>query len=328
MNTTKRSLLKAAITLPVIASPLGRALAQVQGYPNRPIKFIVGQTAGGPTDIVARMLAQRLPDRLGQAVVVENRPGAASNIAAELVAHSAPDGYTFAVVTVQHIINQFLFPSIAYDPVKDFEPVSTIATAQVLFVCNPSFPAKDLRELIAYAKANPGKVTWAHSGSGGAGHLAIEELLIAANIKVLTVPYKGATPALTDTLSGQVQVMAITIANALPHIKTGKLRALALANLKRSRLLPDVATVAEQGFPGFEAPGFLSLLAPAKTPAAIIQRMQAEVAVVMKSPDLQAQMDAQGIEPVANTPAESAAYLQRETKSLGDVIRKAGIKAD
>ena len=324
MDISKRKLLQAAACMPCMALP---ALAQ-QDYPNRPLRFVVPQAAGGPTDIVARLVSQKLAERLGQPVVIDNRPGAGSNIGTEMVARAAPDGYTFVVATVQHIINPFLFPSVPFDPIKDFEPVTTIANAQLLFVCSPSFPAKNLRDLIVYAKANPGKVSWAHSGNGGTGHLAIEVLQVASGIDVLKVPYKGTQPAMTDLLGGQVQVMSATIVNALPHIKTGKLRALALANKNRSRLLPEVMTVAEQGFPGYEAPGPLSLLAPAKTPAAIVNRIQTEIAAIVKAPDMQATMDAQGIEPVASTPAVYGAYIRRETKSLGDVIRKAGIKAE
>lgn len=297
-------------------------------YPSKPIRFLVPQAAGGPTDLVARMVSEKLAERLGQPVIVENRPGAGSNIATEQVARAAPDGHTLVVATVQHIINQHLYPSLPFDPVKDFAPITVIAQAQLLFVSHPSLPVRDLRELVAYAKKHPGQLSWAHSGNGGTGHLAVELLQIESGIDVLKVPYRGTQPALADLLGGQVQLMSSTTASALPFIKSGRLRALAIANAERSTLLPDVQTVGEQGFPQSEAPGPLALLAPARTPVAIIERLQTDIAAIVKSPEFVERLAAQGMAPVANTPAQFASYIQRESERLGAVIRKAGIKAE
>ncbi|CAN5525910.1 tripartite tricarboxylate transporter substrate binding protein [soil metagenome] len=313
-----------AIALAALATPLLHA----QDYPTRAIRFIVPQPPGGPTDTVARMVAQRLSEKWGQPVLVENRPGAGSNIATDMVARSAPDGYTLVVATAQHVVNQFLYPSLPFDPVKDFAPVSLIAKAQMVLVVNPELPVKTVPELIAYAKKQPGKITWAHAGNGGAGHLALELLQIPTGIEVLKVPYKGTQPALTDLLGGQVQVMFDGVVSSLPHIKAGKLRPLAVASLTRSKLLPDVPTLAEQGYPGFELEGPLGLLAPARTPPFILQKLQSEIALMARDPEFEAKMAAMGLQSVGSTPAEFADYIKRESDKLGAVIRAANIKAE
>ncbi|MGB3068347.1 MAG: tripartite tricarboxylate transporter substrate binding protein [Ottowia sp.] len=310
------------------AVPASHAQDAAKDYPARPIRFIVAQTAGGPTDLVARTISDRLGKSLGQPIIVENRPGAGSTIATNAVAHSAPDGYTILVATVQHIINPYLFVKLPYDSVKDFAPITVAAQAQLLFLCGSQVPVHDLKELVEYARKNPGKISWAHSGVGGTGHLAVELLQLETGIDVVKVPYKGTQPAMSDVLGGQVQCMSAATSSALPFIKSGKLRPLAIAGPKRSNLLPEVKTVGEQGFPRSEAPGPLALLAPAHTPAAIIDKLQSNITAIVRSQDVEDLLAAQGMESVGNTPAQFADYIQQEGQRLGDVIRKAGIKAE
>ena len=297
-------------------------------YPAHPIRFIVAQTAGGPTDLVARILSEKLSKTLGQPIIVENRPGAGSTIATNVVAHAAPDGYTILIATVQHIINPYLFEKLPYDSVKDFSPITVAAQAQLLFLCGSQVPVNDLRSFVDYAKKNPGKISWAHSGIGGTGHLAVELLQSEAGINIVKIPYKGTQPAMQDVLGGQVECMSAAVSSALPFIKNGKLHALAIAAPKRSNLLPEVKTVAEQGFPQSEAPGPLALLAPARTPTPIIEKLQSSIATIVNSQEVRDSLAAQGMEPVGNTPAQFAAYIQDEGKKLGEVIRKEGIKIE
>lgn len=316
--------LTATIGLALLAAPA----VQAQDYPTRPIRFIVPQPPGGPTDTVARIVAQKLADKWGQPVVVDNRPGGGSNIATEMVARSAPDGYTLVVATVQHIVNQFIYSSLPFDPVKDFAPVTLISKASIVLVTNPEMPAKTLPELVEFARQRPGKLPWAFAGNGSTGHLSLELLQQASGIDVIKVPYKGTQPALTDLLGGQVQVMFDGVVTSLPHIKAGKLRPLAVASLRRSPLLPDVPTVAELGYPGFEAVGLAALLAPAGTPPRILQKIQAEVAAIIRSPEVEARMTSMGLEVVGNTPAEFTDYIRQETQKFGPLIRKANIKPE
>ena len=299
-----------------------------QDYPTKPIRFIVPQPPGGPTDTVARMVGQKLAEKWGQPVIIENRPGGGSNIATDLVAKSAPDGYTLVVATVQHIVNQFIYNSLPFDPVKDFAPVTLISKAHIVLVVNPELPVKTLPELIALAKQKPGKLPWAFAGNGSTGHLSLELLQTVSGIDVIKVPYKGTQPALTDLLGGQVQVMFDGVVTSLPHIKAGKLRPLAVASLTRSKLLPDVPTVAEQGYPGFEAVGLAGLLAPAGTPPRILQKLQTEIAAIVRAPEFDAKMVSMGLESVVSTPAEFTSYIKQETAKFGPLIKTANIKPE
>ena len=304
------------------------AVAAAQDYPNRPLRLVVPQPPGGPTDIVARLVAQKLSERLGQQVVVDNRPGAGSNIGTDAVAKSPRDGYTLVVATVQHIVNPFLFPSLPFDPVKDFTPVTLMTKAHIVLVVNPELPVQNVKELIAYAKSKPGGISWASAGNGSTSHLALELFKVETGVPATHVPYKGTPPALNDLLGGRVQVMFDGVITSLPHIKAGKLRPLAVASLTRSPLLPDVPTMTEAGVPGFETVGLAAILAPAGTPPAIVDRLSREIATILRMPDVRSQLEAMGLEVVASSPSEFAAYIDVESKKWGKLIKDAKVTVD
>jgi tripartite-type tricarboxylate transporter receptor subunit TctC len=304
------------------------AIAAAQDYPNKPIRLVVPQPAGGPTDIVARLVAQKLSERLGQQVVVDNRPGAGSNIGTDIVAKAPKDGYTLVVATVQHIVNPFLFSSMPFDAVKDFAPVTLMTKAYIVLDVNPEVPVHSVKELIAYAKAKPGGVSWASAGNGGTSHLALELFKIETGVPATHVPYKGTPPALNDLIGGRVQVMFDGLVTSLPHIKAGKLRPLAVASTTRSPLLPDVPTMTEAGVPGFEAVGLAAILAPAGTPPAIVDKLYREIAAILKTPDVKSQLEGMGLEIVASSPSEFAAYIDSESKKWGKLIKEAKVTVD
>jgi tripartite-type tricarboxylate transporter receptor subunit TctC len=304
------------------------AIAAAQDYPSKPIRLVVPQPAGGPTDIVARLVAQKLSERLGQQVVVDNRPGAGSNIGTDIVAKAPKDGYTLVVATVQHIVNPFLFSSMPFDAVKDFAPVTLMTKAYIVLDVNPEVPVHSVKELIAYAKAKPGGVSWASAGNGGTSHLALELFKIETGVPATHVPYKGTPPALNDLIGGRVQVMFDGLVTSLPHIKAGKLRPLAVASTTRSPLLPDVPTMTEAGVPGFEAVGLAAILAPAGTPPAIVDKLYREIAAILKTPDVKSQLEGMGLEIVASSPSEFAAYIDSESKKWGKLIKEAKVTVD
>ena len=313
----------AALTLMCTA-----ALAAAQDYPTRPIRLVVPQPAGGPTDIVARLVAQKLSERLGQQVIVDNRPGAGSNIGTEVVAKSPKDGYTLVVATVQHIVNPFLFPALPFDPVRDFTPVTLMTKAYIVLDVNPDVPVQNVKELIAYAKSRPGGLSWASAGNGSTSHLALELFKVETGVAATHVPYKGTPPALNDLLGGRVQVMFDGVITSLPHIKAGKLKPLAVASNTRSPLLPDVPTMTEAGVPGFETVGLAAVLAPAGTPQAVVDRLAREIAAILKTPDVRSQLEAMGLEIVASSPAEFASYIDVESKKCGKLIKDAKVTVD
>ena len=304
------------------------AFAAAQDYPNRPIRLVVPQPPGGPTDIVARLVAQKLSERLGQQVIVDNRPGAGSNIGTDIVAKAPKDGYTLVVGTVQHIVNPFLFSSLPFDAVKDFTPVTLMTKAHIVLVVNPELPVQSVKELIAYAKAKPGGISWASAGNGSTSHLALELFKVETGVPATHVPYKGTPPALNDLLGGRVQVMFDGVITSLPHIKAGKLRPIAVASLTRSPLLPDVPTMTEAGVAGFETVGLAAILAPSGTPPAIVDKVAREVAAILRMPDVRAQLEAMGLEIVASPPAEFAAYIDGESRKWGKLIKDAKVTVD
>ena len=304
------------------------ALAAAQDYPSKPIRLVVPQPAGGPTDIVARLVAQKLSERLGQQVIVDNRPGAGSNIGTELVAKAPKDGYTLVVATVQHIVNPFLFPSLPFDPVRDFAPVTLMTKAYIVLDVNPEVPVQNVKELIAYAKSKPGGISWASAGNGSTSHLALELFKVETGVPATHVPYKGTPPALNDLIGGRVQVMFDGVITSLPQIKAGKVKPLAVASSTRSPLLPDVPTMTEAGVPGFEAVGLAAILAPAGTPPAIVDKLYREIAAILKTPDVRSQLEAMGLEIVASSPSEFAAYIDSESKKWGKLIRDAKVTVD
>ena len=297
-------------------------------YPSRPIRMIVAYPPGGGTDIVGRMMAQKLTEALQQNVVIDNRGGATGNIGTELAARSNPDGYTLLMGNVApNAINVSLFNKLPYDPVKDFSPVSLVAITPNILVVNPSVPVKSVKDLIALAKAKPGALNYPSAGVGSSSHLAGELLKILARIDMVHVPYKGGGPALIDTISGQMQIMFATMPAAMPHVRSGKVRPVAVTTEKRSQTLPDLPTIAET-VKGYEASTWYGLLAPAKTPAAIVDRLHRDTVKILAASDTREKLGAQGFEPVGGTPTEFAAYIKSEITKWGRVIREAGIKAE
>jgi len=296
-------------------------------YPSKPIRFILPFPPGGPTDILGRLIADRLGGQLGQPVVTENRGGAGGNVGAEAAAKSAPDGYTIVLVAPSLAISPTLYAKLNYDPVKDLAPVSLVATVPNVIVTQTSHPAA-LREFIAAAKAKPGVMNFGSGGSGTSNHLAGELFNLLAGTKLTHVPYKGVNLAMQDVMAGRIDLVVIGVPAAAPHVRAGKLRALAVLAPQRLPALPDVPTVAEAGLPGFEVTTWYGILAPAGTPRPIVARLNAELVKAMHSPEMKERLAGIGTDPVTNTPEEFAAYIKAEIAKWGDVIRKAGLKAD
>jgi tripartite-type tricarboxylate transporter receptor subunit TctC len=300
-----------------------------QGYPNRPIKLIVPFPAAGTTDILARAAAQKLTESLGQAVVVDNRPGAGGNIGSDLVAKSAPDGYTLLMGTVgTHAINPSLYAKMPYDHIKDFVPVVLVAGVPNVLVVNLDLPVNSVADLIKLAKAKPGTINFASSGSGTSIHLSGELFKTMAGVDMTHVPYKGSSPALTDVMGGQVQVMFDNLPSSLALIKAGKLRAIAVTSMTRAPALPNVPTINESGLPGFEASSWFGVLAPAGTPAAIVARINAEVNKWLQSADAREKLLAQGAEAAGGSPEQFAAFIRSETEKWAKVVKASGAKVD
>ncbi len=303
--------------------------AQAQNYPTRPIRFIVPIAAGGGADLVARVIAERLSRNLGQQVVVENRAGGGTVIGAELVARSPADGYTWLLGTAtSHAINASLVKKLPYDPVKDFAPIALVAVLPQIIVIHPALPAANLTDFIALAKKRPGEILFGSPGNGSNNQLGAEMLNIVAGIKTLHVPYKGAGPAITDLLAGHLQFMFTTIPPALPQVKAGRLRALAVAGAKRSALLPELPTTAEQGARGVEAASWNGILLPAGAPRDIITRLHAEIGVVMKQPEVIERLAGAGVEAAMMSPEEFAAYIESETARYAKVVKSSGARVD
>ncbi|HZL28865.1 MAG TPA: tripartite tricarboxylate transporter substrate binding protein [Acidobacteriaceae bacterium] len=297
-------------------------------YPSRPIHFVLPVPPGGGTDTIARIVGQKLGEELGQSVIIDNRPGAGGNIAEELVAHAPPDGYTLVVVTASHATNGSLYSKLGYDPLKDLVPVTQFTSQPYLFVVNPAVPAKNVQEFVAYAKKKDGRISYASSGSGLLGHLGMEQFKLLAGFKAVHIPYKGAGPALVDTIAGRTEAFFPTIVSGLPQVKAGKVRALAITGSKRSDLVPDVPTFAESGYPGFEVLGWYGLLAPAGTPPAVIKKLYEATAKVLAMPDVRKQIAADGAEPVGNTPEQFDAYIKSEAAKWAKVVAASGAKID
>jgi len=308
---------------------LSAAAAHAEAYPARPIRMIVAYPPGGGTDIVGRMVAQKLGEALGQSVVVENRGGASGNIGTELAARAAPDGYTILMGNVApNAINVSLFRQLPFDPVADFVPVSLVASTPNILVVHPSTPARTVREVTALAKAKPGTLNFASAGVGSSSHLAGELFRILAGADIVHVPYKGAGPAMVDVLSGQVQLYFATMPAAMPHVKSGKLAPVAVTSAKRSHALPELPTIAESGVPGYEASTWYGLLAPAHTPGAVITRLHEGVVKILANPALHEKLAEQGFEPVGSSPEEFGAHINSEITKWSKVIHDAGIRPE
>ncbi len=318
-----------------IAIVAGVALATVcnfaaaQAWPAKPIKYVVPFAAGGTTDILARTISEKLSMALGVPVIVENKPGAGGGLGAAEVAKAPPDGYTIMGGTIStHAINATLYKSLPYDPVKDFAAITLIARVPNMLVINNDIPAKDVPELIALMKANPGKWSFASSGNGTSQHLSGELFKGMAGVDMQHIPYKGSPPALTDVMGGQVNMTFDNITTAWPLAKGGKLRALAVTTAKRSPISPDVPTLSEAGLAGYEIGSWQGVFAPAGTPPDIVKRLNTEIVKIINSPDVQKKLLELGAEPVANSPEEFSALVKTEVVKWGDVVRKSGAKVD
>jgi len=321
-----KALLRIAI---LFACLLAGDVAWAQQYPSRPIRWVVPYTPGGITDAVTRIVTQRLEAGLGQPIVVENKPGANSIVGADMVAHSTPDGYTALTVIAAHAANATLYAGkTSFDPVKSFAPISLVGVAPLILTVNNDFPAKDMKQLIEYARANPGKVSFGSSGIGAAAHLTTELLKQTAQIDMLHVPYKGTAPALAALLGGEIQVLVDVPSSMMPHVRAGKVRALALFSSKRSPGAAEVPTIVEAGGPPIESSTWVMFLAPANTPRDIVARLSAETAKVLAAPDIRARFEQLGVEPVGGTPADAARFLDGEIEKWSRVISTAKVKLE
>ena len=304
----------------------GGALAQ-SAFPSRPVTIVVGFAPGGGTDTVARIMQKNLGDSLGQQVLVENKAGAGGNIATDFVAKAAPDGQTILLGTVGSLtVAPHIISTLPYDPLRDLAPITMAAVFANVLVVQPSVPASSLAEFVKLAREKPGTVTYGSSGIGGAGHLAGELLGMMAKIDIVHVPYKGGGPAMQGILGGQVTSVFATPISAWPHIKAGKVRAIATTGSRRAELLPEVPTVAESGYPGYEAVNWYAYMAPARTPKPIVERLHRELVKVLDAPDIRELLNKQGIEPSPSSTEELARYIAREYETWGKVVKLAGIK--
>ena len=306
------------------------ALSQAPAaYPNRPVKLVVPFPPGGPLDIVGRAIAQKLSEAWGQAVVVDNRPGAGGNIGADIVAKSPPDGYTILMGALStHAVNPSLYAKMPYDAVADFAPITLVAVTPNVLVVNASLPVDSAKEFIAYAKANSGKLAFGSGSNGSAGHLAGELFKVDTGADITHVPYKGGAPATQALLAGDTQFMFDNLANAMPQVKAGKFKALAVTTAQRSKLAPELPTMAEAGLPGFDISTWFGLFAPAGTPKDVIAKWNGEVAKILTSPEMREKLIAQGAEPAPTTPGEFAAFVKNEITKYAKIVKASGAKVD
>lgn len=318
----------AAATVATVALAPAPVLAQPASWPARPVRLVVGYAAGGATDVIARLVAARMGEQLGQSVVVDNRTGANSNVGAEAVARAPADGYTLYVYTIANTINASLYPRLGYDPVKDFEPIGIVGEAPLVVVAGKNGPYKSLKDLIAAAKKAPGTINYGSPGAGTITHLAAELLQLQAGIKLVHVPYKGSGPAMADLLGGQVPVIFTSIPSAAPQIKAGSAVPLAVTSLKRSPAMPDVPTIAESGYPDFDVRVWYGLLAPANTPKPIIQTLNTELNKILAQKDVQDALAAQGATAMPTTPAQFSQTIAADYKKWRGVIQSANVKLE
>ncbi|NDY82060.1 tripartite tricarboxylate transporter substrate binding protein [Orrella sp. NBD-18] len=310
--------LAAAAIAPVVA----------QTYPNKPIKLILPFPPGGATDVMSRILAEKLTPRLGQTVIVENKPGAGTMLASEFVAKAPADGYTLLMAASSLVIAPSLYSKVNYDPIKDFTPVTQVAAVIHLVVVNPNLPVKSIQDLIAYLKANPGKVSYGSTGSGTSTHLEAELFKKMAGVDITHIPYKGSTPALADLVGGQTSMMFDPIASSKPYLESGRLRAIAVTTAQRSVSAPELPTVAESGLPGYEAMPWLGIVAPAGTPKPVVDLLYKEVGEVLKLQDVKDRFKSLGLDIIGNTPAQFATFIEKDQKKWAQVIKDSGAKVD
>jgi tripartite-type tricarboxylate transporter receptor subunit TctC len=313
--------------LAALVLSLGAFGAQAQTYPSKPIKIVVGFAPGGGSDFAARVIAQQLTERMKNQVIVENKPGAGSLIGAEYVIKSAPDGYTLLLTPASYTVNPSVY-KLSFDPLNDITPIAQISKGPYVVAVHPSVPAKTLKELVAYAKANPGKLSYASSGNGAHIHVATEYFLYTAGINIVHVPYKGTGPALNDTVGGQVQMIFGSVASALQYVKSGRLRPLAVTTPKRIAAAPDVPTVSESGYPGWEVTNWHGLVGPKGLPKDILQRLNKEVNGSVHSDEVKKVLSSDGLEPAGGTPEDLAALLKAEVARWAQVVKRANIKID
>ena len=317
---------KLMFALALVAPAIG---AQAQSYPNKPIRLVCPFPPGGAVDIASRAVAHELTQILGQPVTVDNRPGAGGNIGADITAKSAPDGYTLLMTTSGIMaINPALYSKLPFDPIKDFTPISVIVSLNNVLVVNPSVPVKSVKELIALAKAQPGKLTYASSGNGTSIHLSGELFKSMTGVDMLHIPYKGSSPAVTDLLAGQVNMMFDNIPSSLPHIKAGKLRALAVTGAKRSQLLPDLPTIAEAGVPGYDSYVWFGVVGPAGMPPEIVAKLNAALVKAAATPSFHDRLTGQGYDVLSSTPEQMASSIRDEIAKWGKIVKASGAKVD
>jgi tripartite-type tricarboxylate transporter receptor subunit TctC len=302
--------------------------AQSAGFPSKPLRMLVGYPAGGSVDVTARVVSERLGSVLGQQVVVDNRPGATGNIAAELLAKAPPDGHTLYMGTSINAVSVSLFRSLGYDPLRDFAPVSNAVTTPSMLVVNPSVPARNVREFVALAKQRPGKLTYATTGTGSSPHLCAELLSTLAGIRMLHVPYKGGAPAITDLLGGHVDLSFSNIVSAIPHVKSGRMRALAVTGKTRFAQTPDVPTMVESGYPDFVLVAWYGVIAPAATPAPVVERLSTEIGRILQRADVKDLLGVQGLDATPTTPAELARMLRDDIAFYAKILKAAGVKPE
>jgi tripartite-type tricarboxylate transporter receptor subunit TctC len=322
-RTTASSLAAAAVYL-MIAAPV-----PAQDYPVKPVRFVIAFSPGGPSDILTRLIGSKLSESLGQPFIFDNRPGAGGNVAGEIVAKSPADGYTLLMGNNSILAtNASLYKNMSFDPVKDLAPVALLASQPNILVVHPSVPVKSVKELIAFAKAHPGQLNYASSGSGAAAHLAAELFKSMAGVSMVHIPYKGASPALVDMLAGQCQVMFATALSVQPYLQSNRLRPLAVSTAKRSRMMPQLPTVAEAGVPGFEATTWHGIVSTGGTPAAVINKLNAEINRILKLPDVNSTLTRQGAEVLGGTSQEFAAYVKAEIPKWTKVVKESGARPD
>jgi tripartite-type tricarboxylate transporter receptor subunit TctC len=312
------------IVLLALAAPTSAQVA----YPQKPIRLVAPFAPGGGTDILARLFGQKMGEVLGQQVIVDNRGGAGGTVGTDIAAKAPPDGYTLILVSASHAINPGLYQKLPYDSVNDFAPITQIATSPGILVVNPSLPVKSVKDLIALARAKPGQINYASAGSGTPPHLAGELFKVMAKIDMVHVPYKGNAPAFIDVIGGQVPLIFPTMPSAMPFIKSGKLRPIAVTSAKRSPAAPDIPTIAESGLPGYEATSWYGILAPARTPREIVAKLHEVLVSVIGSPDMKDKLAAQGLDPVGNTPQQFAAVIKSEIAKWTKVVKASGAKPE
>ncbi|MBB1629305.1 tripartite tricarboxylate transporter substrate binding protein [Cupriavidus sp. UME77] len=325
----RRSWLQAVLIAPLSVGLLGAsAPALADAWPNKPIQLLIPYPPGGSADLLARPVAAKLQERLGQPVVLDYRPGAGGTIASQQLARAKPDGNTLIVVLAAHAINASLYPKLPYDTRKDFAPVSLVANLPLILAGSPSLKARTVPELIAAAKAAPGQLTFASAGNGNTGHLAGELFDSLAGVKMTHVPYKGSAQVVNAMLAGEVQLTFDSISTSMPHIRSGRLKALAVTSARRATLAPDVPTLSEAGVPGFDINGWYAVLAPAGTPSAIVERLSKEIAAVLAQPELRANLASNGYEPVGSTPAALGAHIDAEITRWSKVVKDSGARLE